>query len=113
MHVDSMLSSNIQFADWVASFVGRAIDYQLISNSKFSWIAAEDHLDGAHGSLTYESKLELWHRAVPPMHHSEIFHRERPLYPQVTGQSLGSAIGQDHISKIHAMALKSHRNTAD
>lgn len=109
MHVDSVHSSNIQFADWAASFIGRAIDYQLISDSKFSWIVNEGHLDAVRGNFTYESKLELWHRAIEPFHHSEIFRRERLLYPQVMGQSLGSAIGQDHITKMHAIASKSQQ----
>lgn len=30
MHIDSVLSSNIQFADWVAACVNRCIDFQLI-----------------------------------------------------------------------------------
>jgi hypothetical protein len=33
MHVDSQLSSNVQFADWVAACVTRAVEYQLIKDS--------------------------------------------------------------------------------
>lgn len=33
MHIDSKLSANIQFADWVAACVTRAIDYQLVRTS--------------------------------------------------------------------------------
>ncbi len=35
MHVDSVLSANIQFADWVAAFVTRAIEYQVSDAAPF------------------------------------------------------------------------------
>ncbi|NLT30538.1 MAG: DUF3800 domain-containing protein, partial [Propionibacterium sp.] len=38
MHIDSELSSNIQFADWVAAIVSRALDYQLIRETKYTWV---------------------------------------------------------------------------
>ncbi|MGC0367311.1 hypothetical protein ABH922_005363 [Rhodococcus sp. 27YEA15] len=39
MHIDSVLSSNIQFSDWIAACVTRAIDYQLIQDSRYNWLA--------------------------------------------------------------------------
>ncbi|MBO0594093.1 DUF3800 domain-containing protein [Nesterenkonia sp. E16_7] len=107
MHIDSALSSNIQFADWIASLVGRAIDYQLIHDSAFDWVASGSHFPNVFRSFTYESKLDLWQRSVPHLHHSEVFHRERPLYPTVTGQALGSAVSDDRIAKMQAIALAS------
>jgi len=38
MHVDSVLSSNIQFADWVAACVTHAIEYQVIKESPYRWV---------------------------------------------------------------------------
>lgn len=77
MHVDSALSSNIQFADWLAAAIGRAIDYQLERKSRFEWIpeAMGNHM---HHRLTHESKLHLWHSSLPDLHNFEIFKRERP-----------------------------------
>ena len=38
MHVDSKLSANVQFADWVAAAVRRAFEYQLLEDSSFDWV---------------------------------------------------------------------------
>lgn len=58
MHIDSALSSNIQFADWIAASVSRAIDYQLERGSRYDWVpqALGSHM---HHRITYESKLRL------------------------------------------------------
>ena len=49
MHVDSALSSTIQFADWVAAFVSRALDYQLLVDSPHGWVVTTKWLDYARG----------------------------------------------------------------
>lgn len=37
MHVDSQVSANIQFADWIAASVRRAFEYQLLPGEQFDW----------------------------------------------------------------------------
>ena len=82
MHIDSALSSNIQFADWVATAVSRAIDYQLEPQSRYGWIP--DALAGhMRHQLTHESKLHLWQSSISDLHHSEVFYRERPVLTRV------------------------------
>lgn len=87
MHVDSALSSNIQFADWIASAVSRAMDYQLESVSRFAWIpdALGKHM---HRRITHESKLHLWQSATADLHHFDVFKRERPVLDQVATGTL-------------------------
>jgi hypothetical protein len=59
MHVDSVLSANIQFADWVAACVGRAVDYQLLERSVHRWITGPRIADAVRGAFTHESKVHL------------------------------------------------------
>lgn len=61
MHVDSKLSANVQFADWVAASVRRAFEYQLLEESRFDWVPTA-FADLMRGVLTNESKLYLDHR---------------------------------------------------
>lgn len=75
MHVDSILSPNIQFADWVAACVTRAIEYQTIRASPYQWVAASRAVDAVRGAFTHESKLHLWNKSVDDLNHSQIFHR--------------------------------------
>lgn len=77
MHIDSALSSNIQYADWIASAVGRAMDYQLDRGSKYAWIseALKGHM---HQRITYESKLRFWQSSLPDLNHFDVFKGERP-----------------------------------
>lgn len=83
MHIDSALSSNIQFADWVAAAVGRAIDYQLEADSRYEWVP--DALSGTmHSRVTAESKLHLWESSLPDLHHSQLFQRDRPVLARTT-----------------------------
>ncbi|MFY9263759.1 MAG: DUF3800 domain-containing protein [Actinomycetaceae bacterium] len=85
MHLDSSLSSNIQFADWVAGFVGRAIDYQLDQRSEFDWICNYDFVkfpQREQHPFTYESKLRLYQRSIDDLHNREIMKLERPLFGQ-------------------------------
>ncbi len=86
MHIDSQLSPNIQFADWIAACVTRAVDYQLIENSPYQWVATCKQLEGVRGAFTNESKVHLHHRAAADFNHSEIYRAHRPLYPEPVGQ---------------------------
>jgi len=79
MHIDSKLSSNIQFADWVCALVKRAIEYQLVEDSRYNWIPDAGQLAAARGAFTYDSKLHLFQRDTPDLHHSEIMNKERPV----------------------------------
>lgn len=109
MHVDSQLSANIQFADWVAASTGRAIDYQLIESSRYGWVTDDSVLRQVRGSFTHESKLHLWHRSVSDFHHSAIFNRSRRVFPTPRGQILASSIDPDAGRKMRAIAERTRR----
>lgn len=107
MHIDSALSSNIQFADWVAARVTRAIDYQLIKDSRYRWVAADRALSAVHGSFTHESKVHLWHRALSDLSHSSIVRPRRPLHPTIEGQTVGD-VDPTVFRRMKAAAEKHH-----
>lgn len=107
MHLDSAVSANIQFADWVAACISRAIEYQLVERPDFGWITGSA-IDAVRGSFTHESKLHLWNRSIEGIHHSNVFNRDRPLFPRIAGQTVGSAIPEDALRKLSAAA---ERNT--
>lgn len=95
MHLDSELSSGIQFADWVAAAVSRAIDCQLIADSKFTWVG--DALYRPMGGVfTHESKLHLFQRSVPDLRQRDIFSSSRP----VIAQPLAGRMSPDDIRKM-------------
>lgn len=104
MHVDSALSSNIQFSDWVAACVTRAIDYQLLADSEFGWLASTPRLNSLRGAFTHESKVHLYHRSANDLNHYEIFHRERRLHPVATGQLLSAGVDPSVFRKMKAAA---------
>ncbi|GAA1470849.1 DUF3800 domain-containing protein [Corynebacterium felinum] len=79
MHIDSSLSANIQFADWVCALVKRSIEYQLVPTSRYSWIPKETQLLRDKEIFTFESKLHLFHRAVDDICHSRILLEYRPV----------------------------------
>ena len=89
MHVDSKLSANVQFADWVAAAVRRAFEYQLLEGSSFDWVptAFEELM---RRKPTIESKLYLSHSrgGVRDLHNSDIFARERPALAMSISQRL-------------------------
>ena len=89
MHVDSMLSANVQFADWVAAAVRRAFEYQLIEDSPFSCVPTAFE-DLTRSKLTIESKLYFSHSrgGVRELHNSGIFARERPALAMSISQRL-------------------------
>ena len=62
MHIDSKLSANIQFADWIAACVTRAIDYQLVRTSRHQWVTDSRLFSNLGGAFTFESKLHLYIR---------------------------------------------------
>jgi hypothetical protein len=108
MHVDSVLSANIQFADWIAACVGRAIDYQLVAGSPFGWVASTRLLSAVRGSFTHESKAHLWQRSLPGLVHSTVFQIERVLYPTPTGQHVLNGVDPVVLRRIKAAAERAH-----
>lgn len=108
MHIDSKLSSNIQFADWVAACVSRAIDYQLVQDSPHAWVTKKKHLKSPGGAFTHESKVHLWHRSVEDLVHSRIFHTDRVLYPVASnGCLIGESVDPNIFRRIKAAAERS------
>ncbi|MFT4307302.1 MAG: DUF3800 domain-containing protein [Microbacterium sp.] len=103
MHLDSAVSANIQFADWVAACISRAIDYQLIEASDFGWITG-NAVDAVRGAFTHESKVHLCSKGVDDIHHSTVFNRDRPLFPWASGQRFGATMPIDVQRKLRAMA---------
>lgn len=104
MHVDSVLSSNIQFADWVCAVVTRAIDYQVIQDTQYKWVPAQLS-SRLRTNFTHESKLHLWHRSVSDFNNYDILRSFRPLHRVVEGQTIG---GQNAalMTKIHEAAVR-------
>ena len=77
MHIDSTLSSNIQFADWVAAVMSRAIDFQLIDESPYTAIVKK--MSGPlQGAFTNESKLHLNQKSIGDLNHSALFGKRIP-----------------------------------
>jgi hypothetical protein len=110
MHIDSQLSSNIQFADWVAACITRALDYQLIKDSKYQWVTKDGALPSLRGSFTHESKLHLHNRSVADLNHSEIFKMNRTLYPQAQGSLMVDHVDPGTLRIIKAAAERASKN---
>lgn len=79
MHVDSKLSANIQFADWICALVKRAIEYQLVEHSRYEWLTKVNDLNKVRGNFTHESKLHLYEHPIDDLHHSEILRTRRAV----------------------------------
>ena len=107
MHVDSQLSANIQFADWVAAYITRAIDYHLIDESRYKWVTDDRILPALRGSFTNESKLHLWQRSVRDLHHSQLINRVRSIHPKAQGKLIGTEHA-DRLRKIKAAAERAN-----
>lgn len=107
MHIDSHLSANIQFADWVAAALTRAIDRQLIEHSDFMWVPAW-WTKAFSGNFTYESKVHLWHRSIQDLHHAAIVGHERLLYPTSSGQRIGASMPAEALRKLRAASERAH-----
>lgn len=84
MHIDSQLSANIQFADWIAALVKRAIEYQLVQESRYSWLPKSALADVSRGKFTYESKLHLYERSIGDINNSDILSTLRPVQDKIT-----------------------------
>lgn len=102
-------ASIFQFADWVAACVTRAIDDQLISDSRCAWVSAANAVGNVRGGFTQESTPHLWNRSLAGFHHSALFRRERPLSPEVDGQLLRSCLDKATFHKVHAAAERAAR----
>ena len=89
MHVDSKLSADVQFADWVAAAINRAIDRQLVPDSRYMWIpeALRRHMTG---TITNESKLHLWQSSLSDFNHIGIFKEARPVVERLAAASMSS-----------------------
>lgn len=88
VHVDSQLSAAIQFSDWVAAFLGRAVEYQLLGDDAYQWVG-EALWQQRNGIFTKDSKLHLLpDRSVEDLYTWDLLKRERPL-------RVSSAIGSD------------------
>ncbi|CAB0889220.1 hypothetical protein FRC0393_02152 [Corynebacterium diphtheriae] len=109
MHIDSQLSTNIQFADWICSLAKRAIEYQLIEDSRYSWVSTAEALTPARGSFTYESKLRLYHRAIDDLNHSSILRPTRPLFNSKINQTLDEE-NRRKLEKVRAATIKEANN---
>lgn len=105
MHVDSMLSANVQFADWIAAAITRAIDFQLIECSPYTWIPSE--LASLRGAFTFESKLHLHQRSVEDLTNSSILSATRPLFAAVQGQRLSHVVDPAVLRRIYGAAQRS------
>jgi len=106
MHVDSTLSANIQFADWIAAAITRAIEYQVIENSPYDWIPS--HLAPIRESFTYESKLHLNHKAIDDLNNRNVLNPRRPAFPTIAGQRFSNSVDPATLRKIRGIAQKAH-----
>lgn len=79
MHIDSELSSNIQAADWICALIKRAIDYQLIEDSRYNWLPESPEVQEAKGIFTFESKVHLYQRSIQDIHNAQILYGARPV----------------------------------
>lgn len=100
MHVDSVLSANIQFADWVAALVSRAVDFQLFEASRYGWVARTRRLNAVRGGFTNESKIHLCRRSVSDLPHSDILSQQRRLFPTTDGYRVGASIDPAIVAKL-------------
>lgn len=105
MHIDSQLSANIQFADWVCAMIKRAIEYQLVEDSRYAWISEARELQAAFGAFTHESKLHLWQRSIDDLHHSEALNRERRVIAR-SGSLLQKEENQRMLERVRMASQK-------
>ena len=105
MHIDSQLSANIQFADWVCAMIKRAIEYQLVEDSRYAWISEARELQAAFGAFTHESKLHLWQRSIDDLHHSEVLNRERRVIAR-SGSLLQKEENQMMLERVRMASQK-------
>ena len=109
MHIDSKLSTNVQFADWVAAAVNRGIDYQVIKSSAYKETATAffPHVKRA---FTYESKLHWNQKTLNDLCHEKIFDRFRPLHVPPRGHRIADDPEiAAKLNKVHEAAKTKHR----
>lgn len=107
MHIDSSLSANIQFADWVCALVKRAVEAQLVSDSRYSWLPDSKQLGAARGAFTYESKLHLFEREMSDLVHSEILDPKRPV---VNGPSMIAPENRRKLEQVRVAAMRARNS---
>lgn len=110
MHLDSRISPCIQFADWVAACVNRAIDYQLIKDSRFTWIPDLDL--AALRPFTFESRLFLYRSSSYGFLKSDLFHRHRPRFDSPTGNRVASVLSEQEETRLRIKAQMRAVHTA-
>jgi Protein of unknown function (DUF3800) len=94
MHVDSALSANIQFADWIAAAVSRAVERQLLVSEveRNAWIPPT--LSPAlRRVFTRESKLHVHSGAHDDLHGAAVFSAVRPLAGRDGVRRIVDAVG--------------------
>lgn len=104
MHVDSILSANIQFADWIAAAVTRAIEYQLLESSPYRWVTQE--LGPLRSAFTFESKLHLDQKSVPDFNNADILVAQRRMFPAGGGQRISSTVDPAVFRRIYGAARR-------
>lgn len=112
MHVDSVLSANIQFAGWTAACVSRAVDYQLVEKPLHRWITEPSVLPSIRTAFTYESKMHLWQRSVADPNGGDVFRTLRPVHPVAQGQLLGGSIDPATARRMKAAAERVRERTS-
>lgn len=105
MHIDSQLSANIQFADWVCALVKRAIEYQLVEDSRYQWIAETQAFKSLFGGFTHESKLQLYDRDLPDIHHSQIMKSVRPVF-DARGNVVSSLANRNKLERVRRASFR-------
>lgn len=98
MHVDSSLSSNIQFSDWIAALVGRAVQYQLVEDSAYGWVTDRSRvrfIERLRAPFVFESKLHLCEKAIGDLNNADVFLAERPVF-----RGLNSCISEEQQRKM-------------
>ncbi|AZZ47965.1 DUF3800 domain-containing protein [Rathayibacter rathayi] len=105
MHVDSALSSNIQFADWVAAAVTRGIERQLLVTEvgRNEWVPRMLSKP-LRRAFTAESKLHFAQRFNPDMHGGDVFSLARPLAGRDGVRRLGDAVSHEQYRAIKLAA---------
>lgn len=98
MHIDSSISANIQFADWVSAFLSKFIFYQLDDGWEHYVPENDMKLLFVNKIFTYESKMEFYGYTVD-IHNSEVLHECRPKFS-------ASSIGGSNISQGSWEALQ-------
>lgn len=100
MHIDSSISSNIQFADWVAAFLSKFIFYQLDDGWKH--YISKDHMNELLSIkiFTFDSKMHFY-GYTDDIHNSRILYKFRPKFPQVHNSSISmSPESWERIQKV-------------